>query len=73
MSGNSFKALVMNEKQDGYDVAVQQLSPADLPDGEVGENRIMPIISTFFGIVICPLLVMRGILTSLISITLIEL
>lgn len=35
MSDNQFNALVMNETDDGYDVGVQQLTSADLPDGDV--------------------------------------
>jgi len=38
MPDDYFDALVMNQKGDGYDVAVQQLGDADLPDGEVTVN-----------------------------------
>ena len=35
MTADTFQALVMNEKDDGYDVAVQSLTDSDLPEGDV--------------------------------------
>jgi acrylyl-CoA reductase (NADPH) len=35
MSSDHFSALIMNEMESGYSVTVQQMSEADLPDGDV--------------------------------------
>jgi len=35
MSENQFSALVMTEAEEGYEVAIQQLSDSDLPEGDV--------------------------------------